>query len=409
MSPFSQIITVTLWEFRRFFKPKNELIGIVVMLFIFSIGFFGGRYAASGEETKSELVVADNTDEYLISMLQESFEVTLLPADETGKHIGRISETEEGKYLQMQGDTFLLHAWEEPRQLGTLKGILDEYDQLRNMEREGVSGETLEKIFQGASLEETYFQDSFRRNRNIVAISFAILMVLAVFVSFAYQFTAITGEKQIKITEQIVSAIRPQRWMDGKILGITLTGIASVITYSIIGLLAGMLVSQFTGYSVFSVFDSLYFPSLAPTVILFLLFTILGILFWNAFLAAVASLINDPNNSGKTSFMMVPILFVVLSLLVLNNPDGTPAVFLSWFPLTSASAMPVRIAVSSVEWWQVAGSFAVLALAFYFLRMLAAMIFRFSILMTGKELSWLEVFRALTAKTPGKFQPPQSE
>ena len=33
------------------------------------------------------------------------------------------------------------------------------------------------------------------------------LMLLAVFLSFAYQFTAITGEKQLKITEQIVSAI----------------------------------------------------------------------------------------------------------------------------------------------------------------------------------------------------------
>ena len=395
MNPIKQIITVTLWEYQRFFKPKNELIGIIVMLVIFTIGYFGGNYAASGSSEQPKLAVSENINESLIEELESSFEVELISVDEVDGFIEQISITRKGQLLQMDTEAFILNAWEEPRQLQRLQRVLNNYAQLTNMEKVGVTTNTLEQIYQPANVREVYFHESHRRSRNVLAIAFSILMLLAVFISFAYQFTAITGEKQTKITEQIVSAIKPQLWMDGKILGITLTGLSSILTYSIIGTLAGMLVSQFAGISISMVFQFIYIPSLFPVIFVYLLFTLLGILFWNAFLAAIASLINDPNNSGKTTFMMVPILFVLLAFLVLKDPGNSVAVFLSWFPLTSASAMPVRAAVTSVGWYEIAGSFSLLTAAFYFMRKLASKIFRFSILLTGKEPSWIEVIKAI--------------
>jgi ABC-2 type transport system permease protein len=91
--------------------------------------------------------------------------------------------------------------------------------------------------------------------------------------------------------------------------------------------------------------------------------------------------------------MMLPLLFVMASFLVTRDPDSRLAVFLSWFPLTSATAMPMRWAVTEVGFWQPAGSFLLLMLTFYLLRKLAAKIFRVSILMSGKEPSWNEIFR----------------
>jgi len=214
-------------------------------------------------------------------------------------------------------------------------------------------------------------------------------MILAVFVSFAYQFTAITGEKQLKITEQIVSAISPQIWMDGKIFGISLTGISSMLTYSILSILGGMLYFQFTGTPISSIIDYLYLPS----ILLYLPFALAGILTWNAILAAIASIITDPNNSGKSALMILPVLFVIASFLVTRDPDSGLTLFLSWFPLTSASSMPMRWAITEVSYWQVGGSFLILVLTFYFLRKLAAKIFRVSILITGKEPSFSEVYK----------------
>ena len=88
---------------------------------------------------------------------------------------------------------------------------------------------------------------------------------------------------------------------------------------------------------------------------------------------------------------MLPVIFVAASFMATRDPDNGFSVFLSWFPLTSATAMPMRWAITQVSFWEIAGSFLSLALTFYFLRKLAAKVFRVSILITGKEPTWSEV------------------
>jgi ABC-2 type transport system permease protein len=198
----------------------------------------------------------------------------------------------------------------------------------------------------------------------------------------------------LKITEQIVSAIKPQVWMDGKIFGITLTGLSSMFTYAMISILGGMIFFQFSGSPVSRILDFLHFPS----VLLFFCFALTGILIWNAFLAAIAAMITDPNNSGKSSLMLIPILFVVASFLVIRDPDNKLAIFLSWFPFTSATAMPMRWAITEVTGLELAASFILLVLTFYILRKLAAKIFHISILISGKEPGFKEIIKLSKGK-----------
>jgi len=162
-----------------------------------------------------------------------------------------------------------------------------------------------------------------------------------------------------------------------------------MITYSLLSIIGGVLFFQFTGLPASVILEYLYLPSIA----LYLPFALIGVLIWNAILAAIASIITDPNNSGKSSLMMLPVVFVIASFLVTRDPDSGLSVFLSWFPLTSATAMPMRWAITEVGFWQLAGSFLLLVLTFYFLRKLAAKIFRVSILITGKEPTWGEVYK----------------
>ena len=92
---------------------------------------------------------------------------------------------------------------------------------------------------------------------------------------------------------------------------------------------------------------------------------------------------------------MLPVVIVLASFLVTRDPDSELSIFLSWFPLTSATSMPMRWAITEVGFWQLAGSFLVLVLTFYFLRKLAAKTFRVSILITGKEPTFSEVYKLL--------------
>jgi len=55
--------------------------------------------------------------------------------------------------------------------------------------------------------------------------------------------------------------------------------------------------------------------------------------------------------------------------------------------------MPMRWVSTEVAWWQLTGSFIVLAAMFYLLRKLAAKIFHVSVLISGKEPTWREVIK----------------
>jgi ABC-2 type transport system permease protein len=394
MTYLNKVVTVTLWEYKRFFKPKNEVLGIAVMLLVSLVFYFGGKIAFSDSKEKAGLTVFQNLDTTLTVMLLTDYNIHEVNPDQKSTVIAAVSKTNKSIILSYEDNRFKINAYKDSKDVKKLRKILDEYQKTQNMKDFGISQADFNSITAPALIQESYIYTKNSKSRVLLAFFFAGLMIMAVFISFAYQFTAITGEKQLKITEQIISAISPQLWMDGKIFGITLTGLSSMLTYSLLGIIGGVLIFQFTGAPISTIFNYLHLPS----IILYIPFALIGILIWNAILAAIASVITDPNNSGKSSLMMLPLLFVAASFIVTTDPDKSISIFLSWFPLTSATSMPMRWAITEVELWQLAGSFSVLVVTFYLLRKLAAKIFRVSILISGKEPSWNQIFKLLKEK-----------
>jgi len=390
MNYYRQLLTVTLWEYRRFYKLRNELLGILIMLIVSAISYSVTKYALSGTGEPALLMVDGTADTALVKQLQQGFRVIRIQPAQKDSCIAAIQSSREGILLTQEKEGFSIQAWKSSKASRQLQQMLNDYHSSHALIQYKLTPESLNTLLT-ASISETYFADPKTAKRKVLAYFFAGLMLLAVFLSFAYQFTAITGEKQLRITEQIVSAIRPQVWMDGKILGITLTGMSSMITYSLISILGGMLYMQFTGTSLSAILQYLHLPS----ILLFLPFTITGIMIWNALLAGVASAITDPNNSGKSSLMMLPLLFVLASFLVIKDPDSDFSVFLSWFPLTSATAMPVRWVTGYPALWEIPGALLLLFATFYLLRKLSAKIFHVSILMSGKEPGWKEIMQMI--------------
>src|SRR5690625_7780541 len=99
----------------------------------------------------------------------------------------------------------------------------------------------------------------------------------------------------MRITEQVVSAIHPQTWIDGKILGISGIGLTYVLYYGALGMLSTAALVHYAG-APFG--QALALISPGPLVVL-LLFFVLGVLMLNAFLAGFAGTIDEPNTSQK--------------------------------------------------------------------------------------------------------------
>jgi ABC-2 type transport system permease protein len=211
-------------------------------------------------------------------------------------------------------------------------------------------------------------------------------MLLGVFLGLAYQFVAITGEKQLRITEVIVSAISPQTWIDGKILGISFLSLAMLVTYSLTSVIFVFISSLFgSGWSLPLVITN-------PLLIIYLfIFSLAGFFFWNTFFSAIAATINDPNTSARGSLMMVPAIPVAIAFFALGNPDSIAMRILSLFPLTSAPVISARLVLTDVSIIEIVASLFLLILSTLYLRKAAGKIFALSVLMYGKEASWKEI------------------
>ena len=109
--------------------------------------------------------------------------------------------------------------------------------------------------------------------------------------------------------------------------------------------------------------------AIRPGVVLVLgIYTVLGLLLWNAFNAAVASTIDDPNASGRSALIMLPFLPAAMSMALVRDPDSWLARALALCPLTSAPAMPVRLVLSDPGFFEIGTSLVLLCAAIWIAR-----------------------------------------
>jgi ABC-2 type transport system permease protein len=225
------------------------------------------------------------------------------------------------------------------------------------------------------------------RGERILTGGVLTLSLLGLMTGFGFIFAGITGEKQQRVTEQVISAIAPQQWIDGKIIG--LAGVALVNTL-VTGVTFGGLFAAFvvaTGRPFSLTVDQ---PFLVPLLVLF---PLLGFALWFAFISAIAATIDDPHTSTKGSLLMLPVVPVAVAGLLFTRADTAIAQFFAVFPLTSSTVLPLRLLLAEVAPWEVPVALALLVGAIWVLRRAAGKIFALGMLMYGKEPTIREMWR----------------
>jgi ABC-2 type transport system permease protein len=198
---------------------------------------------------------------------------------------------------------------------------------------------------------------------------------------------SVTAEKQLRVTEQVISAIPAQTWIDGKILGISAVALVNVLLFLASGAL-WILGRSFATGSGFSI------GAIEPTAILWIiLFAVLGFAFWLSVFGVIAATIDDPNTSTRGPLMFLPAMFSVAGFMIVRNPDSTFARIVGQLPLTSSSVMPARIALTDVPIWEILLSAGLLLGGVMLARRAAGKVFSVAMLMYGKEPSWGEIRR----------------
>jgi ABC-2 type transport system permease protein len=127
----------------------------------------------------------------------------------------------------------------------------------------------------------------------------------------------------------------------------------------------------------------------------FLIYFIGGYLLYSALFAMVGSAVDSETETQQFMLpIIMPLLFTyMLSFSVLiNNPHGSLAFWLSMVPFTSPIGMLVRIPFG-VPVWQLLLSIALLVIGFLLTTYAAARVYRVGILMYGKKASYKELFK----------------
>ncbi len=257
---------------------------------------------------------------------------------------------------------------------------------------------SLDRVHATASAEPDEPDAAARRHdpskaEKILAIAFMVIMFMGIMTGTSYLFMGITSEKQARVTEQIVAATPPQMWIDGKILG------AAARSSLSLGLIAAQCLLGVVVWLVFvasepSSLSGLFDFRLVPV---FALLAVLGFALWFCFFAALAATINDPNTSYRGVFLLLPILSGVLAFPVYLNPTGPLALVLGLVPITSPVALPMRMVLAGVAWWEVPVAVVALVGAIRLTRRGAGKVFALGIMMHGKEPSWRDMWRAFRA------------
>jgi ABC-2 type transport system permease protein len=118
-----------------------------------------------------------------------------------------------------------------------------------------------------------------------------------------------------------------------------------------------------------------------------------GAVFWNCFYAAVSAIINDPNTSARGGLLFLPMLPLSASFFAIPQPDGIAMRVLSLVPGASSTAMPIRLLIGDVAWWELIVCCIALVFGIAVLRLVAGRIFAAGIMLYGKEPSWLEIMQ----------------
>lgn len=225
---------------------------------------------------------------------------------------------------------------------------------------------------------------------------------------------SVLEEKNNRVVEIIISSVKPFELMMGKILGVTLVALTQFIIWITMSVVGALILN--TGFSSIQkklpggneeLADKLDVTQIAtqvshsllelnfPLIIfVFIVFFLLGYIFYSSIYAAIGSAVdNETETQQFTLFAILPLtLGMYGSFSLMNNPDGPLGFWLSIIPFTSPVAMIARIPFG-VPAWQIALSIALLLVTTIFMIFLAGKIYRVGILMYGNKATLKELWK----------------
>jgi ABC-2 type transport system permease protein len=230
-------------------------------------------------------------------------------------------------------------------------------------------------------------------------MSLAMLLYIAVLINGQGMATAIVEEKSSRLIEVILGAVTASEFMAGKIIGVVGSGLTQLAIWMLVAIVA--LVQAAPALAMSTAVSGFDLSSVLNARLLFYfgVFFSLGYVLYSVLFAVVAVTCTSTEELGQS--MMAAILPMVVALMVaisvISNPATTATRVLSLIPLLTPLVMMARVNILMPPLWEVWLGIALLSAASAASAWVAAKIFRYALLMTGKRPTLPELIRVVKA------------
>jgi ABC-2 type transport system permease protein len=311
----------------------------------------------------------------------------------------------------------------------TLKNEIEDI----KLTQSGIDRETLANLKTDINISTINLSDQGEAESNaaiasVVGYVSSFLIYIFIFIYGTQIMRGVVEEKTNRIVEVIISSVKPFELMMGKIIGIALVGLTQFMLWIILTtVISGSIMAFFqqdvqqnvrnnselvdnatngnvdiqekanTMNQIIESIGTINFPFV---IACFIFFFIGGYFLYGALFAAVGSAVDSDADTQQFMFpIVIPLVFAIASLaVVLRDPEGNFAFWMSIIPFTSPVVMMMRVAFNVPD-WQLLLSMVLLVAGFIFTTWLAGRIYRIGILTHGTKINYKVLGKWLFTRT----------
>ena len=412
------IILIAKREFFTQVKKKSFI--ILTLLTPLLIIVFGGVVSLmfQANETQMQISVIDKNGLFKDKLKSDQNIRYVFSSEETEKSLIKALETTEEMNAVMIIPKKEIHELENSIEILTNKnlsnetrrniaGNISEIIKAEKINALGISTAQIEDLNKGVNLhvvnvlEKEKKQDSFLVGVKSGLSMFLMYCVFTFIMMYGIRvMRSVLEEKNNRVVEILISSVKPFELMMGKILGVTGValvqfGVWVVMIFASVMTLGSSNVGMVSGVAeVQMVLSALSQINYGLILFVFVIYFLLGYLFYSAMYAAIGSAVdNETETQQFTLFAILPMMLGFYgSITIMNNPDGPMSFWLSMIPFTSPIAMLARIPFD-VPVWELVLSIVILLVSTLGMVFIASKIYRVGILMYGNKVTLKELWK----------------
>ncbi len=305
-----------------------------------------------------------------------------------------------------------------------LKDLLNQHYFNHKLAERGLSSELIDSMKTNIKMSDQLLsgKNSGTEVKSAIGYIGAFIIYLFIFMYGVMIMRGVTEEKNNRIVEIIVSAVRPFELMMGKILGVALVGLTQFLAWIILSGILLVVLSIVIGVSHGGIDASavaeaqknvpqdmsflqeltlqLQSLNVAKIITGFIVFFFGGFLLYSSIFAAIGSAVDSDTETQQFMFpVSMPLVFglIIAQIAVIKDPNSSLAVATSMIPFTSPVVMMVRLPFD-VSWLEIITSAVILFGSFIFVVWLAGKIYRIGILSYGQKASYKQLFKWMMMK-----------